>query len=63
MQDGVRAFLDGCSQEGAYDRLTREVQELIMENACEFKVETPSSDFSTPFNARTQEGSQHPRCC
>jgi pimeloyl-ACP methyl ester carboxylesterase len=48
-EDGVRMFVDGVVEKGAFDRFPAEWQSLIMENACEFKVETSSPDFWTPF--------------
>jgi non-heme chloroperoxidase len=50
MEKGVRTFVDGVIQEGAFDRFPPEVQSMIMDNACEFKVETSSPDFWTPFS-------------
>lgn len=49
VEDGVRVFVDGVVEDGAYDRFPTEVQDLILDNACEFKVETSSPDFWTPF--------------
>lgn len=49
IEDGVRTFVDGVVEEGAFDRFPQEVQDLILENACEFEVETSSPDFWTPF--------------
>jgi non-heme chloroperoxidase len=46
---GVRTFVDGVVKDGAFDQFSPEVQKLIMENACEFKVETSSAYFWTPF--------------
>lgn len=60
MQDGVRTFVDGLFEEGAYDQLPREVQELIMDNACEFKIETSSPDFWTPFTREDAERAATP---
>ncbi len=49
LEEGVRVFVDGVVEEGAFDRFSRGVQQLILDNACEFKVETSSPDFWTPF--------------
>jgi pimeloyl-ACP methyl ester carboxylesterase len=49
VEDGVRVFVDGVVEEGAFDQFPPEVQDLILENACDFKVETSSPDFWTPF--------------
>lgn len=49
VESGVRIFVDGVVEEGVFDRFPQEVRDLIMDNACEFKVETSSPDFWTPF--------------
>ncbi|MFW5955758.1 MAG: alpha/beta fold hydrolase [Rhodothermales bacterium] len=49
IKEGVRIFVDGVVQEGAFDQFPPEVRSLILDNACEFKVETSSPDFWTPF--------------
>ena len=49
LEDGVRVFVDGVVEEGAFDRFPTGVQNLIMDNACEFKAETSSPNFWTPF--------------
>lgn len=49
VRDGVRIFVDGVVEDGAFDKFPPEVQSLIMENACEFKIETSSPNFWTPF--------------
>lgn len=49
MQEGVKMFISKIVQEGAFDRFPPEVQKLIMDNACEFKAETYSTEFWTPF--------------
>lgn len=49
VEDGVRIFVDGVVEAGAFDQFPSEVQDMILENACEFKLETSSSDFWTPF--------------
>ena len=46
---GVRRFVDGVVEEGAFDEFAPEVRTLIMDNACEFTAETSSRDFWTPF--------------
>lgn len=48
-ENGVRLFVDGVVEEGAFDRFPQEVRDMIMENACEFVVETSSPDFWTSF--------------
>lgn len=48
MEAGIRAFVDGVVGDGAFDRFPPEVRSLIVDNACEFKVETASADFWTP---------------
>ena len=55
IEDGVRIFVDGVIEDGAFDRYPPQAQSLIMENACEFKVETASSDFWTPFTCEDAE--------
>ncbi len=49
VESGVRIFVDGVVEEGTFDRFPPEVQDLILDNACEFQVETSSPDFWTPF--------------
>lgn len=49
MKRGVKKFVDGVVAEGAFDQFPPPVQQLIMDNACEFKAETSSSNFWTPF--------------
>lgn len=49
IKEGVRIFVDGVVEKGAFDSFPEEVQNLILQNACEFKVETFSPDFWTPF--------------
>lgn len=49
MEEGVRVFVDGVVEDGAYDEFPSEVQDLIMDNACEVKAETASPNFWTPF--------------
>lgn len=49
VESGVRIFVDGVVEEGTFDRFPPEVQDLILDNACEFKIETSSPDFWTPF--------------
>lgn len=46
---GVRTFVDGVVEEGTFDGFPPEIQDLIMENACEFGVETSSPAFWTAF--------------
>lgn len=55
IRSGVRRFVDGVVEDGAFDSFPPEVQKLIMDNACEFKIETSSSDFWTPFTCEEAE--------
>lgn len=48
-EDGVRIFVDGLFGDGAWADLTGDVRQLIMDNACEFALETGSPDFWTAF--------------
>lgn len=48
-EKGVKIFVDGVVNEGAYDSFPSEVRNLILDNACEFKAETSSADFWTSF--------------
>lgn len=50
IEDGVRIFVDGVVEEGAFDQFPPAVQNQILENACEFRVETSSPNFWTPFS-------------
>lgn len=52
---GIKVFVDGVVEEGAFDQFSPEVQDLILENACEFEVETSSPDFWTPFSCDDAE--------
>jgi pimeloyl-ACP methyl ester carboxylesterase len=54
-KDGVRKFVDGVVENGAFDQFPPQVQNLIMDNACEFKIETSSPDFWTPFTCEDAE--------
>lgn len=47
---GVRTFVDGVVEAGAYDRFPSQVQQMILDNACEFAAETSSPEFFTPFS-------------
>lgn len=49
MEHGVRTFVDGLFGEGSFDSLPTEVHRLIMDNAPEFKLETATEEFWTPF--------------
>lgn len=60
MEKGVKHFVDGVVEEGAFDQFPPEVQGLIMDNACEFKAETASTDFWTPFTRHEAEKVQTP---
>jgi pimeloyl-ACP methyl ester carboxylesterase len=46
---GLRTFVDGLFGEGTFDELPAAVRELIMDNVCEFGLETSSPDFWTAF--------------
>lgn len=48
-KSGVKVFVDGVVEDGAFDAFPPEVQQLILDNACEFRVETSSPDFWTSF--------------
>jgi non-heme chloroperoxidase len=48
-KDGVKVFVDGVVAPDAFDQFPPPVQNMILENACEFKVETSSPHFWTPF--------------
>jgi len=52
IENGIRVFVDGVVKEGAFDRFPPDVRNLILDNACEFKVETSSSRFWTPFTCQ-----------
>ena len=60
LEEGVRVFIDGVVEEGAFDRFSRGVHQLIMDNTCEFKVETSSPDFWTPFTCDDASGIETP---
>jgi non-heme chloroperoxidase len=49
LESGVRTFVDGLFGHGAFDGLPDEVHRLIMDNAPEFKLETSTEEFWTPF--------------
>lgn len=55
MKKGVEKFVDGVVEEGAFEQFPPPVQQLTLDNACEFKVETSSSDYWTPFNREKAE--------
>jgi non-heme chloroperoxidase len=59
-EKGVKIFVDGVVTEGAFDSFPREVQQLIMDNACEFKAETSSSNFWTHFTCEDAARIQTP---
>lgn len=48
--EGIQTFVDGLFGDGAFDQLPPEVLELLMDNACEFALETSSPEFFTPFS-------------
>lgn len=47
---GIRTFVDGVVEDGAYDSFPSDVRQMLLDNACEFAVETSSPDFFTPFS-------------
>ena len=49
LKKGIEVFVDGVVEEGAFDEFPPEVQQLILDNACEFKTETASANYWTPF--------------
>jgi pimeloyl-ACP methyl ester carboxylesterase len=49
MKKGIEVFVDGVVEEGAFEKFPPDVQQLILDNACEFKVETASANYWTPF--------------
>lgn len=55
MKKGVKKFVDGVVEKGAFEQFPPPVQHLIMDNACEFKAETSSSGFWTPFTREEAE--------
>lgn len=50
VEEGIRIFVDGVVEEGAFDSFPEQVRNQIMENACEFRAETSSPDFWTRFS-------------
>lgn len=54
-EKGVKIFVDGVVSEGAFDSFPKEVRDLILDNACEFKAETASKDFWTTFTCEDAE--------
>lgn len=48
-EDGVRVFVDGLFGEGAFDDMAEEDRRHVLDNACEFALETSSPRFWTPF--------------
>lgn len=54
-EEGVKAFVDGVVSDGAFNNFPPEVQKLITDNGCEFKSETASPDFWTPFSCEDAE--------
>jgi non-heme chloroperoxidase len=52
---GIQHFVDGVVETGAFDRFPTEVQTVLMDNACEFKAETSSPEFWTPFRSAEAE--------
>ncbi len=54
-EEGVKAFVDGVVKDGAFNSFPPEVKKLITDNACEFKSETTSTDFWTPFGCMDAE--------
>ena len=59
-EEGVRIFVDGVVEEGAYDSFPPHVQELILDNACEFGVETSSPEFWSSFRCEEAGGVETP---
>ncbi|MFW5877771.1 MAG: alpha/beta fold hydrolase [bacterium] len=55
MKEGLKMFISKIVQEGAFDSFPPEVQQLIIDNACEFKVETSSPEFWTKFSCSEAE--------
>lgn len=55
MEEGIRIFVDGVVEEGAFDSFPEQIRNQIMENACEFSVETSSADFWTRFSCDDAE--------
>lgn len=53
---GVGYFVDGVVGDGAFEQFPPEVQELILDNACELKAETSSADYWTPFTCEDARG-------
>jgi hypothetical protein len=37
-------------EDGAYDRFPRQVQQMVIDNVCEFTVEMSSPEFFTPVS-------------
>lgn len=60
LEEGVKAFVDGVVNDGAFNSFPPEVQKLITDNACEFKSETSSPDFWTPFTCEDAENINTP---
>ncbi len=60
MKDGVKIFVDGVVEDGAFDQFPPQYRSLVMDNACEFKVETSSPDFFTPFTCKDAEKIETP---
>ena len=54
--EGIKIFVEGVVEEGAFDQFPPDVRGLIMDNACEFRVETSSPNFWTPFTCRDAQG-------
>jgi len=48
-EKGIKVFVDGVVEKGAFDSFPPEVRSLILDNACEFRAETTSPDFWTNF--------------
>lgn len=54
--EGIKRFVEGVVEKGAFDQFPPNVKDLIMDNACEFRVETSSPDFWTPFTCKDARG-------
>jgi pimeloyl-ACP methyl ester carboxylesterase len=48
-QQGVRMFVDGLFGAGTLDDMAEQDRRLVMDNACEFALETSDPAFWTPF--------------
>lgn len=60
LKEGVRHFVDGVIGDGTFDQFPDEVEKLLMDNVCEFKAETASPEFWTPFTCEEARQIQAP---